>query len=135
MRGGCAVQTSKPVTTNAQVLSSLPGHHLAASLVELHTQHGHGPTAPQILWVFPPLSLSVISPFQTPIGQSLPAKLWGAVAQEAQDSWNVRCNDHQTGLFWRQRHGSNAVWQECLHKWCHQGATWSHVCKVIVRCN
>lgn len=65
----------------------------------------------------------------------LQAGLWGAVAQEAQDRLNARCNDHQTQLFWRQRDGSKAKWQGCLHKWCHQGATRSRVCNGIVRCN
>lgn len=119
MREGCAVQTSKPVTSNAQVLSSLPGHHLATSLVGLHTQCGHGPTANQIVWVFPALSLCVISPFQTPVGQSLLAKLWGVAAQEAQDSLNARCNDHQTRLFWR--HSTGAM--QCGRAVCTSGAT------------
>lgn len=65
-----------------------------------------------------------------PAGQAV-----GRMAQGAQDSLNAGCNDHHTWLLCRQRDGSNAMWQGCLHKWLHQGATWSCVCSVTVRCN
>lgn len=62
MRGGlyqCRPASLSPVMPKFS-------NHCQSSLgnipVELHTQHGHGPTAPQILWVFPTLSQCVISP-------------------------------------------------------------------------
>lgn len=87
MRGGlyqCRPASLSPVMPKFS-------NHCQSSLgnipVELHTQHGHGPTAPQILWVFPTLSQCVISPFQTPRAQSLLAKLWAEWLREHRTAW------------------------------------------------
>lgn len=84
-----------------------------------------------------PYSESVCDqPLPNPSGTEPAGQAVGSfVAQEAQDSLNASCNDHQTrGCLETQ------AWEQCnvaglSAQWCHQGATGSSVCKVTVRCN
>lgn len=111
MRAGCAVQTSKPVTSNAQVLSSLPGHHLATSLVGLHTQYMHPKYCGfSLLWV---------CVWSAPSKPQWDRACWPSCGElwlrKHRTAWMPAAMTTRHGAVWRHRHGSNATWQGCLH--------------------